>query len=440
MKRIAIIGSGISGLGAAYALKDRADITVFEANDRAGGHAHTMAIDYDGTPLTVDVGFIVYNGLNYPNLISFFENLGVPTELSDMSFAVSNPDGFEWASTIKGLFAQKRNLLRPRFHRFWRTILRFNDIARAELEAGRIDDMPLGFWLEKFNFGEDFVENYILPMGGAIWSTPEAEMLDYPALSLFRFFENHRLMHRERPQWRTVTGGSKSYVDKVAKVLGPRLRLSSPVRSVSPFGDRVQLVGPDGTQDVFDEVILATHSDTSRAILAEHYDDVRFLLGSVRYRENQIFLHRDPDLMPHRRRAWASWNVLKQAQPDICLTYWMNRLQNLPRQHPVFVTLNPEAPPRPELTFARMTKSHPQFDGAAEAAVRALKRRQGQDHIWLAGAWMGSGFHEDGLKSGLSCGLSLGGTVPWKTKNIEIITPMTDPVQSDKVKTGVLQS
>ena len=440
MKRIAIIGSGISGLGAAYALKDNADITVFEADDRAGGHAHTITIDYEGTPLRVDVGFIVYNALNYPNLINFFKNLRVKTELSDMSFAVSNPDGFEWASTAQGLFAQKRNLLRPRFHRFWQTILRFNDIARAELSSGQIDDMPLGFWLEKHDFGNDFLQNYILPMGGAIWSTPEAEMLDYPALSLFRFFENHRLMHRERPQWRTVTGGSRSYVDKVAAILGRRLRLSSPVRSIIPFGDRVQLVGAEGVAEIFDEVILATHSDTSRELLSDHYEDIRFLLGSVRYRENQVFLHRDTDLMPVRRRAWASWNVLKRDHPEICLTYWMNRLQNLPRHRPVFVTLNPAVPPKADLTFAKMTKAHPQFDGPAEAAVRSLKRRQGQDHIWLAGAWMGSGFHEDGLKSGLSCAMSLGGRVPWMTEDVEIITSMTNVLQSGKVKTGVLQS
>lgn len=440
MKRIAIIGSGISGLGAAYALKDSADITVYEQASRAGGHAHTMDIDYDGTALSVDVGFIVYNGLNYPNLIGFFDALGVETQKSDMSFAVSNPDGFEWASTLNGMFAQRTNLVRPRFHRFWRTILKFNDLARAELSADRIGDISLGFWLEKHGFEADFLENYILPMGGAIWSTPEAEMLDYPALSFFRFFENHRLMHKERPKWRTVTGGSRTYVDKVAGLLGDRLRLESAIETVKPYGDKVQVITQAGTVDVYDEIILATHSDTSLSLLDPSYEDQRFLLGSVRYRPNQIYLHRDPSLMPDRRAAWASWNVLKQQGPDICLTYWMNRLQGLPEKCPVFVTLNPDTPPAPELTFATMRKDHPQFDAPAEAAVRALKRQQGKGHIWFAGAWMGSGFHEDGLKAGLSCALPLGGQVEWHPEGVELSRPMTNETENAKVSFGALHS
>ncbi len=428
MKRIAIIGSGISGLGAAFALQDRADITVFEANDRAGGHAHTMAIDYDAHPVSVDVGFIVYNGLNYPNLTGFFDALGTKTEPSDMSFAVSNPNGYEWASTLRGVFAQKRNFFRPGFHRFWRTILKFNDLARNEFAAGEIANTSLGAWLSKHGFSDTFLENYILPMGGAIWSTPERDMLDYPALSFFRFFENHRLMHKERPNWRTVTGGSKRYVDEMVARLGPRLRLSTPIQSISPFGAKVHVRTQNGATEVFDDVILATHSDTSLNLLSDDYEDIRFLLGSVKYRPNDIYLHRDPTLMPKRKAAWASWNVMKQDSPDICLTYWMNRLQNIPDEFPLFVTLNPDTPPSQHLTFARMSKSHPQFDAAAEAAVRQLKDRQGEDHIWLAGAWMGSGFHEDGLKSGLSCALSLGGSVPWVAEGVEIARPETPVV------------
>ena len=438
MKRIAIIGSGISGLGAAFALKDTADITVYEANSRAGGHAHTMDVDYDGTLISVDVGFIVYNALNYPNLIGFFDALDVETEASDMSFAVSNPDGYEWASTLNGIFAQRRNLFRPKFHKFWRTILKFNDLARSELCAGKIEDISLGYWLEKHGFDQDFLDNYILPMGGAIWSTPEAQMLDYPARSFFRFFENHRLMHKERPKWRTVTGGSRTYVDSVARLLGERLRLESPVQSVSRFGGKVRVVLIDGSEDLFDDVILATHSDTTRSLLDESFETPRFLLGSTQYRANDIFLHRDPRLMPKRKAAWASWNVIKQDSPDICLTYWMNRLQNLPHSKPLFVTLNPQTPPAEHLTFARMEKAHPQFDAPAEAAVRELKRIQGRDGIWLAGAWMGSGFHEDGLKAGLSCALSLGGRVPWQAEGVELVTTMTRASENGKVALGVV--
>jgi hypothetical protein len=438
MKRIAIIGSGISGLGAAYALKDSADITVYEANDRAGGHAHTMDVDYNGTPISVDVGFIVYNALNYPNLIGFFDALGVETEASDMSFAVSNPDGYEWASTLSGLFAQKRNLFSPKFHRFWRTILRFNDLAREELHAGKIENVSLGSWLSKHGFDQDFLDNYILPMGGAIWSTPEAEMMDYPAISFFQFFENHRLMHKERPKWRTVSGGSRNYVSKLADLLGDRLKLGAGVKSVRPFGDKVRVDLINEPTSVYDDVIIATHSDTALQLLDPAFESKSFLLRSVRYRPNTIYLHRDESLMPTKKAAWASWNVIKQNTPDMCLTYWMNRLQNLPDDKPLFVTLNPETPPAAELTFATMEKAHPQFDAPAEAAVRALKREQGQDRIWLAGAWMGSGFHEDGLKSGLSCALSLGGQVPWSAEGVEISSGVTEMPKTDKVALGAL--
>lgn len=436
MKKIAVIGSGITGLGAAYALKDTADVTVFEARERAGGHAHTRTIDYDGQELNVDVGFIVYNGRNYPNLTGFFEALDVETEQSDMSFAVSNEDGFEWASTIKGMFARKRNLLRPRFHKFWRTILKFNDIAREDLAAGRIGNETLGVWLNQKGFSEDFKQNYILPMGGAIWSTPPSEMLDYPALSFFRFFENHRLMHAERPKWRTVTGGSKQYVDKAAEVLGSRLRLSAPVKQVSPFGQHVRVTTEDGREHLFDDVILAVHSDTARQMLAPAYEDQRFLLNSVGYRPNRIFLHRDPAYMPDSKAAWASWNVIQKYSDgeNICLTYWMNRLQNLPNERPLFVTLNPSVPPAADKSFHEVMFDHPQFDAPAAAACRSLERIQGDRGLWLAGAWLGSGFHEDGLKSGLRAALSLGGQVPWAAEGVELVVPSTERAISADAK------
>ncbi|MEO0884124.1 MAG: FAD-dependent oxidoreductase [Pseudomonadota bacterium] len=416
--KIAIVGSGISGLSAAWALKDTADVTVFERRSRIGGHSCTKTIDYDGRPINVDVGFIVYNALNYPNLIAFFDALGVETQKSDMSFAVSNPDGYEWASHARGFFAWKRNLFRPAFHRFWRTILRFNDIARAELEKDSVDDTTLGAWLDRHGFDENFRQNYILPMGAAIWSTPEDKMLDYPALSFFRFFENHRLMHKERPSWRTVSNGSQSYVEKVASALGQRLRQNSEIVRVSRFGGQVKLEDASGQQHVFDQVIMASHSDQSLAVLDESFEDQRFMLRSVHYRPNQIYLHRDPALMPQRRGAWAAWNVLKQGGEDICLTYWMNKLQDLPMDCPLFVTLNPKIPPAQDTIFSSFSFDHPQFDRPAEAAVREIKRINGENGLWFAGAWMGSGFHEDGLKSGLECALSLGGTVPWQAAGI----------------------
>ncbi len=424
MKKIAIIGSGISGLGAAYALEDAADITVFEARDRAGGHAHTVSIDYDGTNIDVDVGFIVYNGLNYPNLTGFLGQLAVETQPSDMSFAVSNPDGFEWASTARGMFAWKRNLFRPRFHKFWRTILRFNDLARAELASGKVQRESLGYWLKQHGFGADFRDNYVLPMGGAIWSTPPGEILDHPASSFFQFFENHRLMHKERPKWRTVSGGSQRYVNKMAERLGGRLKLNQAVSKVSDAGDdQVRISLADGRSEVFDEVVFATHSDTTRRLLSDDFDEARFLLNSVRYRPNRIYLHRDASFMPKRKAAWASWNVMDglSQKGTICLTYWMNKLQSLPANKPLFVTLNPETPPAVEDVFTELVFDHPQFDGAAAAAVRSIERIQGRSGIWFAGAWLGAGFHEDGLKSGLRVALSLGGKVEWDPAGVEII-------------------
>jgi predicted NAD/FAD-binding protein len=431
MKKIAVVGSGISGLGAAWALRDTADVTLYEKDDRLGGHACTYALDYDGTALNVDLGFIVYNGLNYPNLIGFFDALGVETEASDMSFSVTDPSGWTWASTPAGIFAQKRNFLNLRFHRFWQTILKFNDIARTDLASGAINDTTLGAWLERHGFDEDFRQNYILPMGAAIWSTPENRILEYPALSFFQFFDNHRLMHKERPKWRTVAGGSKNYVSRTADGLGDRVRTRCSVAKVHPFGDRIAVVLASGATELFDEVILACHSDEALRLVERDYDDAAFFLRSVKYRPNTIYLHRDPTLMPARKAAWASWNVIKQANDNICLTYWMNKLQSIDLNKPVFITLNPETPPSPELTFHTYSFDHPQFDAAAEAAVRSIKRLQGQNGLWFAGAWMGRGFHEDGLKSGLSPALSLGGIVPWHAKGVDIVAARRNTPERD---------
>lgn len=419
MKKIAIIGSGVSGLGAAWALKDAADIAVFEKDTRIGGHACTHVFNYDGHETAVDLGFIVYNALNYPNLIAFFDELGVETQASDMSFSVSDPAGWEWASTLPGLFAQKRNILNPEFHRFWRAILNFNDTARLELAGGAISDTTLAAWLDRHRFDESFRRNYILPMGAAIWSTPEREILNYPAQSFFQFFDNHRLMHKERPKWRTVKGGSQHYVRRVAEGLGDRVRTGTGVTQIRRYGGKSALSLSNGQVELFDEVILATHSDQALGFLEDDYEEQAFLLRSVRYRPNSIWLHRDPALMPKRRSAWASWNVLKQNGDDICLTYWMNRLQGLDPARPLFITLNPVAPPRDDLTFLHYSYDHPQFDAAAEAAVRSLKRIQGKDGIWFAGAWMGRGFHEDGLKSGLAAALALGGEVSWGAQDVD---------------------
>jgi len=340
--------------------------------------------------------------------------------------------GYEWASSTRGIFAQKRNLLSPKFHKFWRTILKFNDVAREELEAGNIKDATLGAFLDRHGFDQTFRDNYILPMGAAIWSTPEDRLLDYPALSFFKFFDNHRLMHKERPKWRTVTGGSQRYVAKMQDLLGDSVQSGDGAAHIARFGDKVKVTRESGKTEVYDDVILATHSDRSLDMLDASFETQRFALASARYRPNQVYLHRDPALMPKKKAAWASWNVLKQEGDDICLTYWMNKLQGIDERMPLFVTLNPNTPPRADLTFDTFQFDHPQFDAAMEAAVREVKRHQGEGGLWLAGAWMGSGFHEDGLKSGLSAALSLGGAVPWDAKGVDIFAPQRDTLPMDQ--------
>lgn len=413
--RVAVIGGGVSGLGAAWALRETHDVTVFEKNARLGGHAHTQTIDYDGVTIDVDTGFIVYNDLNYPNLVALFETLGVETRESDMSFAVSDPEGFEWSSNgLPGLFAWKRNIVNPAFLRMLSDIIRFSTNARRDLAARRIGSETLEAYVRSLNLGRDFLDQYLMPMGAAIWSTPEREMLRYPALSFLRFFDNHRLLHAARPYWRTVVGGSRTYVDKLATALGDRVRLSAPVKRVTRDATGV-LVATAAGEERFDEVIFACHSDETLALLGDAHPEERRLLGDVRYAPNTAWLHRDPKLMPRRSSAWGAWNYLRSGGEAgrVCVSYWMNVLQDIDKARPLFVTLNPETPPDPTLTFGRFEYDHPQFNTDALAAQYGLQARQGMNRTWFAGAWLGYGFHEDGLASGLQIALQLGGDVPW---------------------------
>lgn len=415
-KRIAVVGTGIAGLGAAWALRDSHDVTVFEKRDRLGGHSATVDIDYDGVPIAVDTGFIVFNPLNYPNLCGLFDHLGIESHRADMSFGFALKGEFEWCSNgLGGVFAQKRNLLRPTFITMLRDILRFNDLAPAALEAGDLDGYTIGEFLDRHGFGERFRQNYLLPMGAAIWSSTEDGMLDYPADALIRFFKNHRLMNMNRPQWRTVSGGSRTYVEAIGRELGDRVRLSSPVREVRRAGGKAIVVTEDGASDVFDDVILACHSDQARAILSDVDADEHELLSAIPYAPNRVALHRDPSFMPDRSAAHAAWNyVRREPGAPACVTYDMNRLQGIPAETPVYVTLNPDRLPDPDLTFGVYEYDHPQFGRAGLAAQRVFNRVQGRRNVWFAGAWLGYGFHEDGLRAGLRVALRLGGRIPWE--------------------------
>jgi predicted NAD/FAD-binding protein len=405
----------VAGLGAAWALRHAADLVVYDRAPRYGGHAWTVDVDYDGAPLTVDIGFICFNRPNYPNFTNLLSHLGVKTVVTDMSFSVSDRDGYEWSSDPWGLFAWKRNLADKRFRGLLGEILHFNNVARKQIIADEIPEMSLGDWLDRHGFSEIFRSAYLLPMSAAIWSTPERLMLDYPVASYLTFFNNHRLMHAIRPIWRTVSGGSRSYVEKMLADLRPALRGGADIDAIRPADPgRVQIIEHGRAPQTFDAVILACHADQSRAMLHRSYDEQRLALGSLRFSSNVAYLHRDTSLMPERRAAWASWNVLKGEDDRVCVTYWMNRLQKLPGDKPIFVTLNPLRPPTRNKTFGVYEFEHPIYDAPSAAARRSAQRIQGRDSLFIAGAWLGDGFHEAGLRTGLEAAFALGGSVPWE--------------------------
>ena len=409
--RIAVIGSGISGNVAAYLLAPHHEVTVYEKRDRKGGHSATKHVDYDGDGKTiaVDTGFIVYNLFNYPGLTGLFEELGVDTMDSNMSFAFSSEKGrFEWSGqSLATVFAQKRNIFNPRFWGMLRGIFKFNKLAARDFEAGNLGDMSLGEWLQRYGFSQVFQKRYLLPMGSAIWSTPADQMLDFPAASFLQFFYNHRLINADRPQWRTVVGGSQQYVEKLTESFDSAIRLSDEVTQIMRTPKGVEVTTAQGTQ-IYDHVIMATHSDQALAILNDADANEKEVLSAVRYLPNQVYLHRDESLMPKRKKTWSAWNYLSHDVPEnkaqlpiMTVTYWMNRLQNLDESRPLFVTLNPPTPPAEALTFGHYVYDHPQYDRAALAAQAKLPSLQGQNNTWFCGAWTGYGFHEDGLQSAL---------------------------------------
>jgi predicted NAD/FAD-binding protein len=414
-RRIAVVGAGVAGLGAAWALRDVADVTLYDRAPRIGGHAWTVDIDYDGTQIPVDIGFICFNRPNYPNFTALLSHLDVKTVMTDMSFSVSDPHSYEWSSDPWGLFAWKRNALDARFRGLIGEILRFNNLARSEIIGGRIPDAPLGDWLDGHGFSEIFRAAYLLPMSAAIWSTPERLMLEYPVASFLTFFDNHRLMHAIRPIWRTVAGGSRNYVGKLLADLDTTLKPAARIETVRPGGaGRINIIERGAAPQTFDSVILASHADQSKEMLDRSYYEQRLALGSVHFSPNVAYLHRDTSLMPQRRAAWASWNVLKGSDDRVCVTYWMNRLQKLPGDKPVFVTLNPTREPAKDKTFGVYEFDHPMYDAPSAAARRSVQRVQGREGLFFAGAWLGDGFHEAGLRTGLEAAFALGGSVPWQ--------------------------
>lgn len=421
--KIAVIGAGIAGLSAAWLLNQRHRITVYEQDTRPGGHSNTVDTAGPGGAVPVDTGFIVYNERNYPNLVQLFRHLGVATKPSNMSFAVSVDGGaLEYAgSNLAGLFAQPANVLRPRFWRMLRDIARFYREGPALIGSAGAETLTIGDYLAREGYSRAFIDDHLLPMAAAIWSTPAGDMYHHPALAFVRFCMAHGLMQvTGRPQWRTVEGGSRAYVKRLTEPFADRIRLSSRVRGIRRLGNRIVVEESHGRRDWYDRVVIAAHADQALELLADPSADERRILGAFKYARNTAVLHSDARLMPRRRRVWASWNYLAErgggtGGGGVCVTYWMNSLQSIDRRHPLFVTLNPLREPDPARVIAAFEYQHPSYDLAAIAAQGELSRLQGQRCTWFCGSYFGAGFHEDALRSGLAAAEAAGGVRrPWE--------------------------
>lgn len=420
-QRIAVIGSGISGLASAWLLGRHHAVTVFEAASRLGGHTNTVDVTLEGRTAPVDTGFLVFNERTYPNLIAMFEHLGVASVETEMSFSVSlQTPHLEWAgSNLATIFGQKRNLLRRPFWAMLSDILRFNRESTAWLLSHPGARQSLREFLAHGRYSDAFANWYLLPMAAAIWSCPTGQMLDMPLATFIRFCQNHGLLQVfDRPMWRTVQGGGRQYVDKIAAQLED-IRLATPVRGIDRDGQGLRVVH-DGGSEAFDQVVLACHSDQALELLGPVASEgQRAVLGAVRYQPNRAVLHTDAALLPRDRKLWSAWNYAaghgEPGDQPVGVSYLINKLQPLPFKTPVVVTLNPTREPDPARVIAEFDYAHPIFDGPAIAAQQRLPSVQGQGGIWLAGAWGRYGFHEDGLMSALAVARGLGAQVPWDT-------------------------
>lgn len=422
--KIAIVGTGISGLSAAWLLNQRHEVTVYERADRIGGHSNTILASVGGCNIPVDTGFIVFNRRTYPNLSALFELLGVQTHVSEMSFGVSLDGGsLEYSgSGLLGIFGQPRNLIRPRFWSMLADLFRFYRQAPLDIDLVDNKNISLGDYLVKEKYGKAFRDDHLLPMASAIWSAAPAEILSYPAEAFIRFHDNHGLLQlRQRPSWETVIGGSRNYVQRLTDTFADRIKLNTEVRDVRRVNNDVVVTDLKGHSERYDHVVMATHADHTLAAIADPSEEEKNLLSSFRYSRNLAVLHLDEGLMPKRRAVWSSWNYIGSSNTvsdSTCVTYWMNRLQNIESEKSLFVTLNPPRLPRVATLLHSEVYHHPIFDEKAMAAQRKLWLLQGRRNIWFCGAYFGSGFHEDGLQAGLAVAEQLGNVRrPWQVPN-----------------------
>ena len=417
--KIAIIGSGISGLSSALLLSQKHNITLFESNNRFGGHANTVEIMHKENVIPVDTGFIVYNKLNYPNLVSFFDFLKVETIDSDMSFAVSARDGqLEYSGSMKGIFAQKKNFFNLKFYRMLKDIIIFF-IFGYKYAFQFKESESLGEYVKRCNFSKEFINDHLIPMSSAIWSCPEKEILNFPAKTLLTFFKNHQLINFIfRPKWRTVKDGSKQYVNKVIEKLSGdtknRLILNSKIKSVYCKNDKIEINFEESTE-IFDKVIMATHPDQTIKLIKNLDLQSTDILRKFKYQKNIVYLHSDNSLMPKNKKTWSSWNYISsKSEEKSSLTYWMNLLQKINNSLNVFVSLNPYITPIKSLTYKKIIYEHPIFNTQTNEAQKKMTEIQGKNNIFYAGAWLRYGFHEDGIMSAVNISSLLNIEIPWK--------------------------
>lgn len=405
--RIAVVGSGISGLAAAYFLAERHAVTVFEAGERLGGHTNTVDVERDGQRYQLDTGFLVYNERTYPNFMRLLAHLGVDTQPSEMSFSVSSAaTGVEYCgSSLSGLFAARSNLVRPAFFGMLKDIIRFNRQAPSVLIDDDDESLTLGQFVARESYGREFVEHYLFPMGAAIWSAPPNEVSNFPVRYFVRFFANHGLLSlADRPQWRTVCGGAARYIEAMRRNRSYDVRLASPVHELLRRPDCVEVTTSDGRRHRFDHVIVAAHADQALRMLGDPTPAERAVLGNFRFQRNVALLHTDSRLMPRRRRAWASWNyrVPGGPRPAVTVTYWLNRLQSIQSPNEFLVTLNDGGAVDAAAVLRRFVYHHPLYTAASVAAQRRHAEISGLGRTHYCGAYWGYGFHEDGVRSALA--------------------------------------